>query len=566
MRNPFLLFGVALVTVASVACSAIGTPAPAAKPTPTREVAVKTALATRVDLSSTLSLTGDVRARSAINVVPRVSGRIEKLLVDVGTPIKAGDVIAELDRVTADLQVAQAEAGLAAARSRLSSLRQGGRIEQQAQAEANARAARARLAAMLDGPRAESVAQSTANLDIARQKVIAAQSLPRPEAVAQAEANLRAARARLDQLKKGPTEDQIQAVRLQVDQSKNALMGAQSNRDGVCGGKFTPEFACNAANAQVFAAETAVQQAEQQLRILTAPPTAELLAQSEAAVQAAQEQLNLVSKPVMPEDLAQLASQVTIAEQQLALAKAPFTKNDVEQARAAADAAEAAARLAVNPFSDQDIEAAEAAVQQAKAQLDLARIQVEESVIKAPVDGIVAERFLVIGAMASPSTPIVALTSAEVEVTASVDEANLSLVNTGQVAAISVAAYPGQPFAGKIGAVAPTVDSRSRTTLIKITPDPAAIGKLKPGMFAQISLTRDAKTGVLAIPRSAVLDQAGSPVVFVFDNGKARRTSVRLGVSDGGLVEVTGGLEDGAMVIVDVGDLRDGDAVVLAGR
>jgi HlyD family secretion protein len=566
MRHRILLLGVSLVTVAAVACGAISTPAPTANSTPTRETAVNTVVVTRIDLSSTLSLTGDVRARSTINVVPKVSGRIEKLLVDVGMHVEAGDVIAELDRVTADLQVAQAEAGLAAARSRLSGMMHGGRADQQAQAEANARAARARLAAMLDGPRVESVAQAVASLDIARQKLAAAQSQPRPETVAQAEANLRAAQARLDQLTKGPTEEQIQAVRLQVDQAKNALLAAQSNRDGVCGGRLTPEYACNAANAQAYAAETAVQQAEQQLRILTAPPTAELLAQSEAAVQAAQEQVNLVSRPVTPEDLAQLASQVAIAEQQLAIARTPFTKNDVEQARAAADAAEAGARLAARPFSDEDIEAAEAAVQQARVQLDLATLQVVESVIRAPVDGIISERFLVIGAMASPATPIVALTSTEVEVSAQVDEANLGLVATGQMASISVAAYPGQPFTGTIGVVAPTVDPRSRTALVKIIPDSIASDRLKPGMFAQIDLTWDAKSGVLAVPRGAVVDPGGFPSVFIVDDGKARLRNVQLGVSDGRMVEITGGLDEAMRVIVDVGDLRDGDAVALAGR
>jgi len=118
-RSRGLLVAFTGLLVASLA--ACQPAAPAAKPSATREISVNTATADRTDIVSTLSFTGDVRARSLISIVPKVSGRIEKLAVDVGTPVKAGDIIAELDRVTAQLQLAQAEAGMAAARARLAS-------------------------------------------------------------------------------------------------------------------------------------------------------------------------------------------------------------------------------------------------------------------------------------------------------------------------------------------------------------------------------------------------------------------------------------------------------------
>jgi HlyD family secretion protein len=543
---------------------ASGYPAPGiGTPTaPSKEIAVRTAPVVRADVLSSATYTGDVRAKAALNVVPKTAGRIEKLHVDVGSQVKAGDRIAELDRDAPQLAVRQAEAGLTAAKARLAQMEAGARPDQVAQAEAAARAARARAESAGAGGRAETVAQAQAQLDSARQR-LAALTSPRQEAIGQADANVAAAQARLDALLKGTRPEEVQARELAVEQARRALEAAWKQRDGVCG--FGSSSPCDQARAAAIQAEAAVRAAEQQVTIAKSPPTAEAVAQAQAALDAAKEQAQLARKPASEFDLAQGRDAVRAAEAAVALAQRPTTAGDVEAAQAQAEAAEAQAKLAAAPFTKEDLEAARAAVAQAQAQLDIVRAQLKELTIVSPVDGTVAERMLVAGAIASPATPIVLIISPELEVVVAVEEARLARVTPGQEALITVPAFPGQPFAGKVSLVAPTVDQRSRTGQVKVEPTAEALGKLRPGMFAEVKLVFERKAGVLAIPSTAVLGGPDPAVVLVAD-GLAKRVPVQLGLRDGDKVEVLGGLQEGEAVVVDGPDLRDGDRVSAVGR
>jgi RND family efflux transporter MFP subunit len=564
-RSRAALVALGLVGLALGACT---TGAPAAT-TPTaaaaqgeRAVTVRAVPVERTDLVSTANYTGDVRARSSLNVVPKGTGRVERLNVDLGSSVKAGDVIAELDKEQARLTLRQAEAGLAAARAKLGTLKAGPRPETVAQAEAGARAARARVAALEQASQAEKVAQAQAGVDAARAKLAGVQS-PRPEAVGQADAAVKAAEARLEALKSGPTAEQIRSAEIGVEQAKNALYSVQVQKDAACGGGG---FACEAAKRQAAAGEEAVKQAEQQLKILTAPPTAEALAQAEAGVEAARQQAALARRPASPEAVAQARNGVQQAEAALQLARQPVQPAEIAAARAQAEAAEAQARLAAQPYTKQDVEAAEAGVAQAEAQVELARTQVADLTVTAPVDGVVADRFLAVGAVTGPTVPIVSLASPEVEVTFAVEESALGRIQVGQTARIALPALGGEAVAGKVALIAPTLDNQTRTAQVKVQPDPDAIGKLRPGMFAQVTVESARRPDALVVPRSALLP-GDAPSVFVVEGGHVRRAALKLGQQDRERVEVLEGLKDGDQVVIDAVDLREGAAVaVAAGR
>jgi HlyD family secretion protein len=550
----------ALAMTALAACTqAPATPvAPAA--TPVKQVAVNTAPVKRTDIVSTLSYTGDVKARQSLNVVSKATGRIERLNVDVGSAVKVGDVIAELDKEQSQLSVRQSEANLTAARTRLAQIEAGARPEQVAQAEANARAARARVQAMQQASRPEQVAQARANVEAARQRVLAVQT-PRQENVALAEDGVRVAEAKLEALKKGPTQEQVRSAEIGVEQAKNALYGVQTTKDGFC--SRDNGFQCQAAQKQAFAAEEAVKQAEQNVKVMKQGPTAEQVAQAQAAVEQARQQLELARKPASDQDVAQAQNQVRAAEAQLSLARQPVLASDVEALRAQAEAADAAARLAASPYTEQDKKAAQAQVALAEAQLDLARNGVKELTVVSPVDGVVADRFLVVGSVAGPTTPIVSVTAQETEIQVSVEESQLGRLRAGETASITVPAYPGQTLTGKVTVVAPTVDQRSRTGVVKIAPEGDAVAKLKPGMFAQVNIEAEKKQGALVIPRSALLPGTPPSVVAVVD-GTAKKIPVQVGVQDRDQVEIVSGLKDGDQVVLDAIDLRDGDRVAVA--
>jgi RND family efflux transporter MFP subunit len=387
---------------------------------------------------------------------------------------------------------------------------------------------------MKNGPRAESVAQAKANLAAAEAKLASIKDGPRPENVAAAKANLDAATAKLAQLKAGPTDQQVKAAQLAVEQSKNSLYAAQVQKDGACNPR-NPDYLCKSAQATANAAQTAVDQAQQQLTILTSPPTKEALDQAVAAVDA--------------------------AHQQYDLARSPYTAHDVAQAQAAVDVARAQLELAQQPFTDQDLQVAQNAVEQAKAGVDVAKLQVADATVTSPVDGVIAQKFLDQGAMASPSAPIVSIVSRNVEVTINVEESKLGLLAAGQMATVLVPAYPGVPFSAKVVADPPTVDPKSRTAVVRLAVvDPKA--QLKPGMYAQVSVAVQKQQNVLLVPVSALIDDNGKLQVYLVENGRIKVQTVSVGVQDQNDAEISNGLNVGQMVVVgNKPTLRDGDPV-----
>ena len=509
------LAGLMLVSLAANACRPASQNV-AAGPTATpKPVSVDVSAVKRTDVESTLSYSGSVQAATQVNVLPKISARIDKLNVDVGSAVKTGDVIAVLDTSTLQPQVAQARAALDSAQTKLEQMQAGPRSENVAQARANLAAAQAKLAAIQDGPRPESVAQAKAGLD--------------------------AAQAKLAQLKAGPTPEQIKAADLQIEQAKDALYAAQVQKDGNCNPSY-PGFMCNASKASANAAETALAQAQQQLAILTSPPTKEALQQAQAAVDQAQQGYDLAKSPYTSHDLAQTESAVQVAQAQLQLAQQPYTTDDLKLAQTGVD--------------------------QAKAGLDQAELQVGDGTVVSPIDGVISQKLLDTGAMASPSTAIVTIVSKNVEVDINVEEGKLGLLAAGQTAKVLVPAYPGVPFSAKVVGAPPTVDPKSRTALVRLAAtDPK--GQLKPGMYAQVTVTVQPQRNVLVVPVSALVNDNGKNDVYLVVNGAIKVQPVAVGVEDASNAEITNGLNEGQIVVVgDKPTLRDGDRVtpVTAGR
>src|SRR5437588_1529712 len=128
-----LVGGILACSLLLVACqrAAAPTPAPAAPLPP-----VTAEPAHRGDIQQSLACSGDIRAKSQINVLPKSTGRIEQLLVDIGSQVKAGDTVAVLDQDTPSMQVLQSRAALAQAQAKLSTLAVGPRTEDVAAAQA----------------------------------------------------------------------------------------------------------------------------------------------------------------------------------------------------------------------------------------------------------------------------------------------------------------------------------------------------------------------------------------------------------------------------------------------
>ena len=145
-------------------------------------------------------------------------------------------------------------------------------------------------------------------------------------------------------------------------------------------------------------------------------------------------------------------------------------------------------------------------------------------------------------------------------VVASVFEQDLSRVHVGQTATVSLPAYPGRSFTGKVAFIYPTVQPETRTARVRIelaNPD----GVLKPDLYGTVDIAVGGRTIAVAIPVSAVLDTGTRQVVLIERNaGTFEPREVQLGARGDGYVEALQGVADGERVVINGNFLIDSES------
>ena len=495
---PARRMALAALSTLLIACSPFFPPATTTTDQPARpRPAVQTVRVVRGDITSLLVYPGDLRPKATTVVTSKVAGRIGRLTVEPGSIVREGDVVAELDRAALEVQALQAQVALSGAEARLAGLRAGEDSEARAEAEAMLRAARSRLATLEAAPTTDSILLLSQSLREAR-RWLAELEGDRPAAVAQAERRLLQARSRLDELTAGPVASPTPRDLSSVDQVRGE-----------------------------------VRQAEYELV--------------------------MARQPASTEELAAARQQLAEVEDALLLARTAASPTDLDEARAHVEAAEARLRRTDVPVSSAAIQAADSAVQYAWANLELARLQLREATIVAPLSGVVAEAHQMQGSSVVVGTPLVTIQPPEYEMHVAVEERHLGQVRPGLGVSVTVDAYPNESFTGTVRSVAPSLDPRTRTVATRIdVADPRA--KLKAGLFGQAAITGDLRSGALVLPREAITS-GPEPTVLQVVGGRARRMPVRLGLTDGRSVEVVQGLGEGMEVVGNPTGIGDGDLV-----
>jgi len=517
--------------------------------------------------------------------------------------------------------VQAAKASLDAARNRLAQVEAGTRAEDIRASEADLQTAKIRLT-QLQNPRAEDIATAQVALDQARTRLSQAReggigtgitARARPEDLNTLELRVQAAQAALDKanadLAKGPTstvtsqalnlastQAQINVLTAQNDLSKARAVGGPTDWDlrlleeAEQAARASFEKVSNPSPNDIAAAQAAVEKAQAALEKLKTVTPFDIETARQSVVQA---QANLdkavnpdpstvaqletayatavatLQKTIIPDPatVAQLESAYATALTALEKLQKPLPY-DVDAARATLAQSEAQLSARRNPYTEFDRAASEAAVRQAEAALaqqqaalELQTVNLAETQITAPFDGIVAERLATAGAVVQVSTPVFTLISRDTEIALNVEEAAISRFREGGNASFSVNAYPSETFQGSVTSIFPTGDSRSRTFTVKVKPaDPT--GKLKPGMYAQLSVTLDSRTNVTVVPRDAILLRNDKPFIFVINENVAALRPLELGLGDDRKVEVKTGVQpDESIVISGQATLRDKDAV-----
>ncbi|HZQ93406.1 MAG TPA: efflux RND transporter periplasmic adaptor subunit [Candidatus Sulfotelmatobacter sp.] len=192
---------------------------------------------------------------------------------------------------------------------------------------------------------------------------------------------------------------------------------------------------------------------------------------------------------------------------------------------------------------------------QAKAALAQAQTTLSYTTIRAPFDGVVTEKKIDSGVLASPGMPLFTVEAVgRYRLEASVNETDLAYVRIGQAAPVLIDALAGSELKGKVVEVVPAADPASRTFLVKVELPPDA--RLRSGLFGHAEFARGQRESVL-VPRSAIVERGQLQAVFVLDQNRvAALHYVTLGKPVKDDIEVLAGLESGDRLVATPGNLE----------
>lgn len=197
------------------------------------------------------------------------------------------------------------------------------------------------------------------------------------------------------------------------------------------------------------------------------------------------------------------------------------------------------------------------------ASFNLARLELDYTKIRAPIAGVISERFVKIGNWISVGEATFRVTSFDpLVVYLHVPEREYRRIAKGQPVTIEIDALQSQKVLATVTRISPTVDPETGTFKITIEIS-AGARRIKPGMFGRISIVYDTHENALQIPRSAILEENGRKSVFVIEDNKAVRRMVQTDYSQSGMVEVVDGLSDGDRVVTTGQNGLKEDAIVL---
>ncbi len=294
------------------------------------------------------------------------------------------------------------------------------------------------------------------------------------------------------------------------------------------------------------------------------------LAEADAAYRKATAQLEKLKRGLRKEEIAEVQAQLRernalmtkyqrdleragelLRSKIINLSEYNRTESDYLAAKYQVQRLEQSLRIAQMGTRREDITAQEAEAQRMKASLERAKDELEKTVIRAPVSGFITKKYVEVGQWIQRGGQVVEIINIDqVLVRTGIQEKDISHVSMGDRAQVTVDAFPGKTFEGKVRDLIPLADIASRAFPVKIeVANPNY--QLKAGMFARVTLFYGPRTPVLMVPKDALSELGLRAQVFVADDGKARLVPVKIGrVVDGYIEILEGGLAKGDRVIV----------------
>lgn len=244
------------------------------------------------------------------------------------------------------------------------------------------------------------------------------------------------------------------------------------------------------------------------------------------------------------------------------------TEYALAAARARADLVNAEARYLEMTFGDDEITdpqarqerdrlaRARSGLAQAAVALREAEINLERTSVRAPFPGRVADLMVVEGQQAGPGTELLTVVDLDpIKVEVQVLEAEIGYLREGRRATVTFAAFSGETFSGRISTINPVVDPDTRTARVTVLLSNPR-GRIKPGMYARVSLEANFFPDRILVPRTAILEKDRRTMLFVFEDGRAKWRYVTTGLENDTQMEIvpndeTSMVEPGEIVLVD---------------
>ena len=230
-------------------------------------------------------------------------------------------------------------------------------------------------------------------------------------------------------------------------------------------------------------------------------------------------------------------------------------------AKAEFDSANAAFKVAEGRYQDayEEVRNRQGILAQRQSELDLARQQLKDTSVVAPLDGIVQEKLASVGEYMAAGAPVVNIVRMDpLRLRAEIPERESRTVRTGQDVRVTVEGDTNI-YLGKIMRLSPVIAEQNRVLIVEA--DVRNNGTLRPGSFARAEIvTNDAKMAV-TVPNNAIVTFAGIEKVILVQNGKALERPITTGRRGAEFTEIVAGVNVGEKVIVDPGNLQSGQAV-----
>src|SRR5258705_9833996 len=288
--------------------------------------------------------------------------------------------------------------------------------------------------------------------------------------------------------------------------------------------------------------------------------------QAEASLAQARARLGLT--PEGTDDRVDPEQTATVRQARAVLDEARYNRDRaarlVEQgiiAKAEFDTANATFKVAEGRYQDayEEIRNRQGILAQRRSELALARQQLKDTAVVAPLDGIVQEKRTSVGEYLAAGAPVVNVVKMDpLRLRAEIPERESQTVHTGQSVRVTVEG-DANVYLGQIMRLSPVIAEQNRMLVVEA--DVRNNGKLRPGSFAHAEIvTNDAKMAV-TVPNNAIVTFAGIEKVIVVQNGKALEKPITTGRRSTDFTEIVAGVNAGEHVIVDPGNLQSGQDV-----